>query len=181
MAWIASRRSPKKAAPTTSPKIGTRNVNALARLSETRSSASNQSQNASADPKTARATRMSTKSVDQVSEETSSVSIDRSQGYCTDKQLAAHCHDWINPASEALDGDIAHGDSSRGEYDIGHPEGVTLEVVCGKAWQGDDGDTGQADRQPDPANRTQTFTQEDVCENRSDDRLHIRDDGRESR
>lgn len=50
--------------------------------------------------------------------------------------MAAHCHDWINLASEALDGDIAHGDTSRGEYDIGDPEGVTMEVVCDKAWQG---------------------------------------------
>lgn len=93
----------------------------------------------------------------------------------------AHCHDRVNLAGEALDGDIAYGNAGRGKYDIGDFDGVTLDVVCGEGWQGDDGDTGQASRQPELSNRPQTFTQEDVRENRGNDRLHVRDDCRESR
>lgn len=49
---------------------------ALARLSVTRSSTSNQSQNASDDPRPARATRTRTNSGDHISNETSSVNMD---------------------------------------------------------------------------------------------------------
>jgi len=63
--------------PVASPKTGTRNVNAAARLRSTCASARNHSQNQSAVPGTERTTRTMTDRVDQTSDDTTSVSIDR--------------------------------------------------------------------------------------------------------
>jgi hypothetical protein len=84
-------------------------------------------------------------------------------------------------AGEALDGDVAYGNTGRGEYDVGDTEGVALNVFCGEAWPSDNSDAGQANRHPDLSNRFETFTQEHVRENRRDDRLNVSDNCRESR